>query len=173
MKKLLLIIAAWMSVVAIGMAQTPRADYRVVPLPDAINGIKSADFSLTPQRLINYPTGNRDMERNALFLSQYIEEMTGNHLSIRPTRNSRDYADNITLLLDGKIINEESYRITVTARGVEIAGKTPAGVFQGIQVLRKSLPVALAIAACTWTACVISSAPRPSSVTSTSWPCTA
>ena len=141
MKKLLLIIAAWMSVVAIGMAQTPRADYRVVPLPDAINGIKSADFSLTPQRLINYPTGNRDMERNALFLSQYIEEMTGNHLSIRPTRNSRDYADNITLLLDGKIINEESYRITVTARGVEIAGKTPAGVFQGIQVLRKSLPV--------------------------------
>ena len=141
MKKLLLIIATWMSVVAIGMAQTPRADYRVVPLPDAINGIKSADFSLTPQRLINYPTGNRDMERNALFLSQYIEEMTGNHLSIRPTRNSRDYADNITLLLDGKIINEEGYRITVTARGVEIAGKTPAGVFQGIQVLRKSLPV--------------------------------
>ena len=141
MKKLLLIIAAWMTVATMGVAQTPRADYRVVPLPDAINGIKGADFTLTQQRLINYPTGNRDMERNAMFLSQYIEEMTGNHLSIRPTRNSRDYPDNITLLLDGKILNEEGYRITVTAKGVEIAGKTPAGVFQGIQVLRKSLPV--------------------------------
>ena len=140
-KKLLLIIAAWLAVTAAGMAQTPRADYRVIPLPDAINGIKSSDFSLTPQRLINYPTGNRDMERNALYLSQYIEEMTGMHLSIRPTRNSRDYADNITLLLDGKMTHEEGYRITVTAKGVEIAGKTPAGVFQGIQVLRKSLPV--------------------------------
>jgi hexosaminidase len=140
-KKLLLILAAWLAVTAAGMAQTPRADYRVIPLPDAINGIKSSDFSLTPQRLINYPTGNRDMERNALFLSQYIEEMTGMHLSIRPTRNTRDYADNITLLLDSKMAHEEGYRITVTAKGVEIAGKTPAGVFQGIQVLRKSLPV--------------------------------
>ena len=128
-KKLLLIIATWLAVTAAGMAQTPRADYRVIPLPDAINGIKSSDFSLTPQRLINYPTGNRDMERNALFLSQYIEEMTGMHLSIRPTRNSRDYADNITLLLDGKMTQEEGYRITVTAKGVEIAGKTPEGVF--------------------------------------------
>jgi hexosaminidase len=141
MKKLLLILAACISVTAIGMAQVPRADYQVVPLPDAVNGIKSADFTITQQRLINYPTGNRDMERNALFLSQYIEDMTGNHLSIRPTRNSRDYVDNITLLLDGKILNEEGYRITVTAKGVEIAGKTPAGVFQGMQVLRKSLPV--------------------------------
>lgn len=140
-KKLLLILAAWLAVTAAGMAQTPRADYRVIPLPDAINGIKSADFLLSPQRLINYPTGNRDMERNALFLSQYIEEMTGMHLSIRPTRNTRDYADNITLLLDSKMAHEEGYRITVTAKGVEIAGKTPAGVFQGIQVLRKSLPV--------------------------------
>ena len=140
-KKLLLILAAWLAVTAAGMAQTPRADYRVIPLPDAINGIKSSDFSLTPQRLINYPTGNRDLERNALFLSQYIEEMTGMHLSIRPTRNTRDYADNITLLLDSKMAHEEGYRITVTAKGVEIAGKTPAGVFQGIQVLRKSLPV--------------------------------
>ena len=141
MKKLLLIIAACLAVTASGIAQTPRADYRVVPLPDAINGIKSSDFSLTPQRLINYPTGNSDMERNALFLSQYIEEMTGMHLSIRPTRNSRDNADNITLLLDGKMTHDEGYRITVTAKGVEIAGKTPAGVFQGIQVLRKSIPV--------------------------------
>ena len=118
-----------------------RANYQVIPLPGAIHGIKSADFALTQQRLINYPTGNRDMERNAAMLSQYIEEMTGMHLSIRPTRSTREIADNVSLLLDDKIKGEEGYRITVTARSVEIAGKTPAGVFQGIQVLRKSLPV--------------------------------
>ena len=117
------------------------ADYRVIPLPDAINGIKSSNFLLTPEKLINYPTGNREMERNALFLSQYIEEMTGMHLSIRPTRSSGDAANSITLMLDGKIEYEEGYRITVTSSGVEIAGKTTAGVFQGIQVLRKSLPI--------------------------------
>ena len=70
-----------------------RANYQVIPLPGAIHGIKSADFALTQQRLINYPTGNRDMERNAAMLSQYIEEMTGMHLSIRPIRSTREIAE--------------------------------------------------------------------------------
>ena len=66
------LLMSLVSVMAFG--QTPRADYRVVPLPGSINGIKSADFKLTDQCLINYPTGNRDMERNAMMLSQYVEE---------------------------------------------------------------------------------------------------
>ena len=130
---------ALVSVMALG--QNARADYRVVPLPGTINGIKSADFKLNEQCLINYPTGNRDMERNAMMLSQYVEELTGIHLSTRPSLNAKDNAGNITLLLNPKMVNDEGYSILVTARGVEISGKTPAGVFQGIQTLRKSLPV--------------------------------
>ena len=42
-------------------ARTGRADYWVIPLPNSINGIKGADFKLTDQCLVNYPTGNRDM----------------------------------------------------------------------------------------------------------------
>ena len=123
------------------MAQGYRANYRVVPLPSEINDIKSADFRLTGDCLVNYPMGNRDMERNATMLSDYIEEMTGMHLSIHPTLGTKDSIGNITLLIDSKMENDEGYRITVKAREIEIAGRTPAGVFQGIQVLRKSLPV--------------------------------
>ena len=133
------LLMALVSVMALG--QNARADYRVVPLPGTINGIKSADFKLNEQCLINYPTGNRDMERNAMMLSQYVEELTGIHLSTRPSLNAKDNAGNITLLLNPKMVNDEGYSILVTARGVEISGKTPAGVFQGIQTLRKSLPV--------------------------------
>ena len=133
------LLMALVSVMALG--QNVRADYRVVPLPGSINGIKSADFKLNEQCLINYPTGNRDMERNAMMLSQYVEEVTGIHLSTRPSVNAKDNAGNITLLLDPKTGSDEGYSILVTARGVEISGKTPAGVFQGIQTLRKSLPV--------------------------------
>lgn len=133
------LLMALVSVMALG--QNARADYRVVPLPGSINGIKSADFKLNEQCLINYPTGNRDMERNAMMLSQYVEEVTGIHLSTRPSVNAKDNAGNITLLLNPKMVNDEGYSILVTARGVEISGKTPAGVFQGIQTLRKSLPV--------------------------------
>ena len=128
-------------IAAVGKTPIFRADYRVIPLPDAINGIKNTSFVLSQEKLINYPTGNRDMERNAMFLSQYIEDMTGMHLSIRPSRITKDRTDNITLLLDNEMQQEEGYRITVTSRGVEIAGKTEAGVFQGMQVLRKSLPI--------------------------------
>ena len=123
------------------MAQVPTADYRVVPLPNAINGIKSADFKLTEQRLINYPTGNRDMERNAAMLSQYIEELTGMHLNTHPTINDKDRMNSISLLIDPKVTSDEGYIILVTPKGVEISGKTAAGVFHGIQVLRQSLPV--------------------------------
>lgn len=122
-------------------AQDNTADYRVVPLPERIDGIKNANFRLTEQCLINYPTANRDMERNAEMLSGYIKELTGMHLSIRPTINTKDYAGNITLLISPKVENDEGYCITVTAKGIEIAGRTPAGVFYGIQTLRKSLPV--------------------------------
>ena len=132
----LLLAAATLTV----MAQAQKADFRVVPLPASINGIKGADFRLNAQCLINYPTGNRQMERNAELLSQYIEEMTGMHLSVRPTANVKDRVGNISLLL-GTVDSEEGYSIVVTPRGVEICGKTPAGVFHGMQVLRQSLPV--------------------------------
>ena len=127
-------------VTATAMGQTGRADYRVVPLPE-INGIKSADFQLTGQTLINYPTGNRDMERIAIMLSEYVEQLTGIHLCVRPTLSAKDRNGHLSLLLDPTMEGDEAYRLNVTARGVEIIGKTAAGVFQGIQTLRKSLPV--------------------------------
>ena len=142
MKKSVLITLAMAFFVSItSTAQINRADYRVVPLPSAINGIKSNDFKLTEQSLVNYPKGNRDMERNAMMLSGYVEEMTGIHLSTRPCSDTKERPGNITLMLDETINGDEAYAITVTAKGVEISGKTPAGVFQGIQTLRKSLPV--------------------------------
>ena len=140
MKKLIIAIIA--GILALGSAaQAPRANYRVVPLPESINGIKGNDFKLTGNCLIDYPKGNRDMKRNAIMLSEYIEELTGMHLSVRPTVNSKDLTGNISLLIDPKVKSEEGYCITVTAKGIEIAGQTPSGVFHGIQTLRKSLPV--------------------------------
>ncbi len=130
-----------MMLASAAMAQGNRADYRVVPLPDRIDGIKSADFKLTNRCLIDYPIGNRDMERNAAMLSQYVEELTGIHISTRPVNPPMNNYGCISLMLDPKMDSDESYRINVTAKSVEIAGKTPAGVFYGIQTLRKSIPV--------------------------------
>ena len=107
--KHLIAICVMITFITTAWAQAPRADYRVVPLPNSINGIKSTDFTLTDQCLINYPRGNRDMERNAMMLSQYIEELTGMHLSTRPSINAKDNATNITLMLDPKVEGDEGY----------------------------------------------------------------
>ena len=140
-----LLISLLVAAVAVtATAQGNKADYRVVPLPDRIDGIKGADFRLTEQCLVNYPTGDRNMERNAAMLSQYVEEMTGMHLSTRPTVNTKDRTGNISLIIDPKVNGDEAYSILVTPKGVEISGKTAAGVFFGIQALRKSLPVGTA-----------------------------
>ena len=130
-----------MITVITAVAQEHRADYRVVPLPDRIDGIKDKDFLLKSTCLIDYPAGNRDMERVAVMLSGYIEDLTSMHLSTRPVKSSTNNSGCISLSLDPKMINDEGYRITVTSKNIEIAGKTPAGVFHGIQSLRKSLPV--------------------------------
>ena len=140
-----LLISLLVAAVAVtATAQGNKADYRVVPLPDRIDGIKGADFRLTEQCLVNYPAGDRNMERNAAMLSQYVEEMTGMHLSTRPTVNTKDRTGNISLIIDPKVNGDEAYSILVTPKGVEISGKTAAGVFFGIQTLRKSLPVGTA-----------------------------
>jgi len=139
MKKL--IICLLLVTVSIStMAQANRADYRVVPLPDRIDGIKDNDFKLKGTTLVDYPIGNRDMERNAMMLSRYIEDLTGLHLSTRPVNNGNNNGC-ISLQLDPKMAGDEDYNITITSRSVIISGKTPAGVFYGIQTLRKSIPV--------------------------------
>ena len=137
-----------------------RADYRVVPLPENISGVKGADFKLTEACLINYPTGNRDMERNAALLSEYIDEMTGMHLATRPTLSAKDRTDNITLIIDNKLDGDEAYSVTVTPRGIEIAGKTAAGVFYGMQTLRKALPIGKDRTSVALPAAQIASSPR-------------
>ena len=46
----------------------------------------------------------------------------------------------IHLSVDKSISNPEGYRLTVTPEGIEIAGASEAGVFYGVQTLRKSIP---------------------------------
>ena len=64
MKKLFLSLLMLTAVIS-AAALADKADYRVVPLPDRIDGIKDTDFRLKSTCLVDYPTGNRDMERNA------------------------------------------------------------------------------------------------------------
>lgn len=76
------------------------------------------------------------MKKNAEFLASYIKEITGYELATATGQPGKG----ISLVIDQSIQNPEGYQLTVSDNGIRIAGSTDAGVFYGIQTLRKSIP---------------------------------
>lgn len=121
---------------------TEKADFaKVVPAPDKINyNPKGGDFTLSASTIINYTAGNADMERNATFLAQYVKDMTKLELGKQAAKGKAKTG--ISLVLNAKAkLAPEAYEIVVDKRGVTVTGATAAGVFYGVQAIRKSLPV--------------------------------
>ena len=130
---------------SMGASHAQTADYNVVPMPQSVVLSSAPAFMMSEATKVICPEGDADMHRNAHFLCDYINEMTQlklEHQSMPAKAKVAQVAKgNILLTLDPKIQNDEGYTISVAATGVVISGKTPAGVFLGIQTLRKSMPV--------------------------------
>ena len=124
-----------------GATVDTTADYNVVPLPQEINLTEGAGFQLNGNTVITYG-GNEALKPNAQFLAGYIKESTGLELQIAESAATQTGA--ISLAIGNATENKEGYNLTVNADGVAITSATPAGVFYGIQTLRKSLPVTTA-----------------------------
>ena len=112
------------------------ADYRVVPLPQEVVLTHEQGFTLTANTPIVY-LGDASMQRNASLLAEYIKEKSALDLRV----SAEQLPGAITLAVDTAIANPEGYRLVVSADGVTITGASPAGVFYGMQTLRKALPV--------------------------------
>ena len=85
-----------------------------------------------------------------------IKEVTGIAVAVTSERTKNA----IYLLLDKKIKNEEGYSISITDKSIVVAGKTPKGIFYGIQTLRKSLPIEQNMKEVSFPAGMIKDAPR-------------
>ena len=115
------------------------ADYQIVPMPNQITYEKSGQFLLNNKTKITFQEGNKALEQNAKFLSEYIEKQTGLKLSIEGTTKVND--NTIWLATGLSSPNKEAYQLTVNEKNILIEGASEAGVFYGVQTLRKSIPV--------------------------------
>lgn len=119
-------------------SEVKEANYQVIPMPLEISlANQAAPFVLSDGTKIMYPEGNEKMQKNAEFLANYIKDLTGKTLSVQAGTDGKG----IVLQLGDVSGNPEGYQLKVTADQVVIAGPTEAGVFYGIQTLRKSIPV--------------------------------
>lgn len=119
--------------------RTLNSDYEIIPKPLDVNCKGDASFLLKDGVSVIYPENNQKMQDNAEFLVDYVEKQTG----VKLTSHAGMPVDGaICLTLDLNDDNAEAYKLIVNDKRVCISGASEAGVFYGIQTLRKSLPVA-------------------------------
>ena len=153
----MVLLAAFMSFAGAMAADDNRvADYNVIPLPQEVTLTQKGAFVLTGATPIVYPEGDEQLKKDAQFLSDYIADVT----ALRLTTTSAKVKNAITLRLNKKVQSKEGYVITVDKKGVVIEGATAAGVFYGVQTLRKSIPVDKSLTEVTLPGVVLKDAPR-------------
>lgn len=119
--------------------RTLNSDYEIIPKPLDVNSKGDASFLLKDGVAVIYPENDQKMQDNAEFLVDYVEKQTG----VKLTSHAGMPVDGaICLTLDLSDDNAEAYKLIVNDKRVCISGASEAGVFYGIQTLRKSLPVA-------------------------------
>ena len=115
-------------------ASAQTADYGVVPMPQRIEMQRGDPFVLDADVQILASEG---LQQEASFLQVYLKELNGLSLPIAQKRQKKVNYIELTLL--PKVAGPEGYVLTVNKKGITITGGSAAGVFYGIQTLRKSL----------------------------------
>lgn len=136
-KKLLTGALAAMAFLLPSTAAGQTADFNIIPRPQQVNVSNDAPFTLSAKTVISLGTNSQNIKRNANMLASYIEQATG----IRPAVGKSKNGTAIVLTIDKTIANAEGYKLDADAKQIRIAGASAAGVFYGIQTLRKSLPL--------------------------------
>ena len=77
------------------------------------------------------------LQQEAGFLQAYLKDLTDLSLSLAPRREKKKAY--IELAVSPKVTSPEGYVLTINQKGITIEGGSPAGVFYGIQTLRKSI----------------------------------
>ena len=116
------------------------ADYQIVPLPKEINLTDERPFVLDKNTVIAYPKCQEDLQKEADFLADYIEDIC----SFRPTvKDAENEMTNVIYLVmePDNFDNKDAYQIIVNEKVIKITSSNTSGIFYGIQTLRKSIPV--------------------------------
>lgn len=117
-----------------------QADYQVIPLPKEIILNEEEPFILDESTVITYQKSQGELQKEAEFLSDYINDIMGFRPNVKSSDNPMINAINLRLSTDC-IDNEEAYQIIINNKSINVSARRPAGVFYGIQTIRKSLPI--------------------------------
>ncbi len=108
------------------------ASFDIIPAPEEVTLDNGGAFILTTNTPVICESDDEDMLRNAAFLKEYLH--------LEPACDQSNTKRQIVLELGLEAENPEAYLLTVSKKQILIKGATAAGVFYGIQTLRKAVP---------------------------------
>lgn len=115
----------------------------VVPIPEFI-GVDTGEtpFVVSSETLITYTEGDETLRKSAELFAGYLKDQLGFSLKVQGTTLSEKEAENCFFLQISNGTNgPESYTIQVDEHRVLVQGTSEAGIFHGLQTLRKALPI--------------------------------
>ena len=133
MKHIKLIASALAAIAAAACDKAAEQPYRIVPSPLSVKAECGGNFSLTGSTEVCF--ADSSLLNEAGFLVGYIKEETG--LDLEKSFGTSSKGD-INLAVDPSM-EKEAYVLNIRGRGVSITGGSSAGVFYGVQTLRKCL----------------------------------
>ena len=137
MKKLSLFCIVVLVLPACTKQQLPVASYDIIPQPKEVQLNEEKPFELSPKTLVYYEAG---LQREAQFLCEYVNDIMGYALNMQEMQGNETKGI-VLQLAPADFDQAEAYEINITPKQIRVKGADAAGVFYGIQSLRKSLPV--------------------------------
>lgn len=117
--------------------ENSKSDYQIIPKPLRLE-TKNGRFLIDPSTRI---VVDKTLKNEGEYLNSLLR--LSKEIEISPVNDDNEGV--IQLQLDPNIETEEEYFLTVDYKTILIKGKTPKGVFYGIQSLRQLMPVSIEV----------------------------
>ena len=125
MKKILTLVAALLTFAVVSAESVQTV---IIPRPMEANSAKGS-YTISPKSVV--AVTDAALVRSAELFAAYVAKDLGATLAVEQNEKG-----GIVLSLD-KSLSKEEYTLTISSKGVQIVGGTPAAVFYGLQSLRQ------------------------------------
>ena len=125
MKKILTLVAALLTFAVVSAESVQTV---IIPRPMEANSAKGS-YTISPKSVV--AATDAALVRSAELFAEYVAKDLGATLAVEQNEKG-----GIVLSLD-KSLSKEEYTLTISSKGVQIVGGTPAAVFYGLQSLRQ------------------------------------
>jgi hexosaminidase len=138
MKNILLLALLFITITVAEAQNNATSIWQNSLIPQPVSLIRGSGYFTLPNDISIIITKNEELKKIAVQLSKQLNT-TANTITVKEDNPQPTKSISLSIVND-KSIPAEGYRLKVTADGISITAKEPAGIFYGVQTLIQLLP---------------------------------